>query len=77
MLYKSLVRKCEYTTQPKGSFWCHAIDTKAVVLLLIFTNEFGFLVLYLSFSFRYLAELKLLQGPKNEVTWAQVWVISS
>ena len=48
LLYESLVGQCEYTTQPKGSFWCHVIDTKDVVLLLIFINEF-LLVLYLSF----------------------------
>ena len=53
-----------YTTQPKGSFWCHVIDTKGAVLLLIFINKFV-LVLYLSFSFRYVVELKLLQNLKN------------
>ena len=30
--------QCEYTTQPKGSFWCHVIDTKAVILLVILLN---------------------------------------
>ena len=44
MLYESLVGQCEYTTQPKGSFWCHVINTKGAVLLLIFTNEFVFTV---------------------------------
>ena len=29
----------QYTRQPKRSFWCHFIDTKDAVLLLIFTNE--------------------------------------
>ena len=23
--------QCEYTTQPKGSFWCHVIDAKGAV----------------------------------------------
>ena len=64
MLYESLVGQCEYTTQPKGSFWCHVIDTKGAVLLLIFINKFV-LVLYLSFSFRYVAELKMFQKLKN------------
>ena len=69
LLYESLVGQCEYTTQPKGSFWCHVIDTKGAVLLLIFTNEFVFIVLCLSFSFRYLVEFKLFQSLKNEATW--------
>ena len=47
------------------------------VLFLIFTNGFVFIVLYLSFSLRYLVELKLLQSLNNEATWAQIWVISS
>ena len=33
MLYESLDGQCEYTTQPKGSFWCHIIDTKGAILL--------------------------------------------
>ena len=75
MLYESLVGQCEYTTQPKGSFWCHVIDTNgACSILLTFTNKFV-LVLHLSFSFRYLVELKLLQNLKNEATWASIWVI--
>ena len=77
LLYESLVGQCEYTTQPKGSFWCHVIDTKGSVLLLIFTNKFSIIVLDLSFSFRYLVELKLLQSLKNEATSAQILVISS
>ena len=64
MLYESLVGQCEYTTQPTGSFWRHVIETKGAVLLLIFINQFA-LVLYLSFSFRYVVELKLLQNLKN------------
>ena len=35
---------------------------KGAVSLLILTNEFVFIVLGLSFSFRYLVELKLLQS---------------
>ena len=62
LLYESLVGQCEYTAQPKGSFWCHVIDTKGAVL--IFINKF-LLVLYLSFSFRYVVELMLLQNLKN------------
>ena len=42
LLYDSLIGQCEYTTQPKGSFWCHVIDTKGAVLLLIFVNKFVF-----------------------------------
>ena len=64
MLYESLVGQCEYTTQPKGSFWCHIIDTKGAVLLLTIINTFA-LVLCLSFSFRYVVELKLLLNLKN------------
>ena len=40
MLYESLVGQCEYTIQPKGSFWCHVIDTKGAILLLVFLNKF-------------------------------------
>ena len=68
MLYESLVGQCEYTKQPKGSFWCHVIDTKGTgavaVLLLILINKFV-LVLYYSFSFRYVVVLKLLENLKN------------
>ena len=70
LLYESLVEQWEYITQPKGSFWCHAIDTKGVVLLLIFANEFICIVLCLSFLFRHLVELKLFQGLRIEATWA-------
>ena len=28
---ESLVGQCEYTTQPKGFFWCHVADTKGAV----------------------------------------------
>ena len=69
LLYESLVGQCEYTTQPKGSFWCHVIDTKGAVLLLIFINTFVSL-LQLSLSFRYLITLKLLENLNNEATWS-------
>ena len=39
MLYESLVGQCEYTAQPKGSFWCHVIDTKGAKLLVMFLNK--------------------------------------
>ena len=39
MLYESLVGQYEYTTQPNGSFWCHVIDTKGAILLLILLNK--------------------------------------
>ena len=74
---ESLVGQCEYITPAKPSFWCHVIDAKALVTLLIFTNEIVFVVLYLSFSLTYLVELNLPQSHKNEATWAQIWVISS
>ena len=35
LLYESWVEQCEYTTQPKYSFWYHAIDAKGAVLLVI------------------------------------------
>ena len=47
MLYKSLVRQCEYTAQPKGSFWCDVINTKGAILLVMLLNKF---VLVLSHS---------------------------
>ena len=37
---ESLDGQCEYTTQPKGSFWCDVIDTKSAVLLMILLNKF-------------------------------------
>ena len=40
LLYESLVGQCECTTQAKGSFWCHIIDTKGAVLLVILFNKF-------------------------------------
>ena len=40
MLYESLAGQCEYLTQSNGSFWCHVIDTKGAILLLILLNKF-------------------------------------
>ena len=40
MLHESIVGQCEYTTQPKGFFWCHVIDTKGAILLVILLNKF-------------------------------------
>ena len=40
LLYESLVGQCEYTTQSKGSFWYHIIDTKGAVLLVILLEKF-------------------------------------
>ena len=34
MLYESLVGQCEYTAQPKGSFWCQYVDAKGLLELL-------------------------------------------
>ena len=44
-IVESLAGQCEYTTQPKGSFWCHVIDTKGAILLVILLNKFA-LVLF-------------------------------
>ena len=46
LLYESLVGQCEYTTQPKGSFWCHIIDTKGAVLLVILLEKFILVLFY-------------------------------
>ena len=65
LLYESLVVQCENTTQPNGSFWCHVINIKGAVLLLIFMNKFV-LVLYLSFSFRYISDsIKAAAEPQG------------
>ena len=48
LLCESLAGQCEYTTQPKGSFWCHVIDAKGAVLLVILINKFV-LVFHVSF----------------------------
>ena len=68
LLYESLVRQCEYTAQPKR-FGVMLLIQMGVVLLLIFINIF-LPVLYLSLSFRYVVELKLLHNLKNEAAWA-------
>ena len=39
MLYESLVGQCDYTTQPKVSFWRHVIDAKGAILLAILLNK--------------------------------------
>ena len=46
LLYESLVGQCEYTTQPKGSFWCHVIDLKGAILLVILLNIFVLVLFY-------------------------------
>ena len=69
LLHESLVGQCEYIVQPKDCFWCHAIYMKGAVILLIFTNEFVFMVLYFTVSFRYLVQLMMSQSLKNEATW--------
>ena len=55
---------------PKIPFGVILLIEKGAVLLLIFTNDFVFIVLCLSFSLTYLVESKLLQSLKNEATWA-------
>ena len=40
LLYESLIGQCEYITQPKGFFYCHIIDKKGAVLLVILLNKF-------------------------------------
>ena len=69
MLHESLVGQCEYTTQPNGSFWCHVIDTKGAILLVLLLNKFV-LVAFHSNLGKYVVELKLLQNLKSEVGWA-------
>ena len=46
MLYESLVGHCEYTSQRKGFFWCHVIDTKGAILLVILLNKFALVLLH-------------------------------
>ena len=43
---ESLVRQYEYKTQHKGSFWCHVIDTKGAILLVILLNIFVLVLFY-------------------------------
>ena len=33
LLFESLVGQCEYTTYPKGSFWCQCVDAKSLLEL--------------------------------------------
>ena len=40
VLYESLAGQFEFTLQPKGSFWCHFINTKGEILLMILLNKF-------------------------------------
>ena len=40
MFYELLVGQYDYTTQPKGSFWCHLMDPKGATLLAIFLNKY-------------------------------------
>ena len=68
MLYESLVEQCKCTTQPKGSFWCHVIDTKGSMLFSD-TLRKNF-IRFVSLSFRYVVELKLLQNVKREASCA-------
>ena len=46
MLYESLVGQCECTAQLKGSSWCHVIDTKGAILLVILLNKFVLVLFY-------------------------------
>ena len=69
MFYESLVGQCEYTTQPKGSFCCHAVDTKGAILLVILLNKFVLVLFHYNLGI-YVVELKLLQNLKSEAGWA-------
>ena len=40
ILYESLFGQCEYTAQPKGSFWCYVIDKKGAILLVMLLKKF-------------------------------------
>ena len=46
MLCESLVGQCEYTTQLKGSFWCHVIDTNVAVLLVKLLNKLALILFH-------------------------------
>ena len=39
LLYESLVGKCEYTIQLKGSFWCQCVDAKGLLELFYCSYE--------------------------------------
>ena len=73
MFYESLVGQCEYTTQTKGSFWCHVIDAKGAVLLLMFVNKFVS-VLYLSFSYRYLVNRLIWYGKLSCIEFCSYYL---
>ena len=49
LFYESLVGQCEYTTEPKGPFWCYVIDTKGVLLLLLLLLLLTFMNTFVSF----------------------------
>ena len=61
MFYESLVGQCEYTTQPISSFWCHVIDTKSAIFLVMLLNKF---VLVLFHSHLGMLELKLYRTSR-------------
>ena len=63
MLYESLVGRCQYTTQPKCSFWYHVIDTMVAILLVILLNKFVLVLLHSHLG-------KLLQNLKSKAAWA-------
>ena len=67
MVHESLVGQCEYKTQPKGFFWCHVIETKGAILLVMLLNKF---VIVLFHSHLSMLELNLLQNLKSEAAWA-------
>ena len=69
MLCESLVGQCEYTTQPNGSLWCHVIDIKGALLLVILLNKFVLVLFQYNLGI-YVVELKLLQNLKSEAGWA-------
>ena len=61
MLYESLVGQCEYTAQPKGSFWCHVIDTNGAILFVILLNRFVLALFHSHLG---------MQNLKSEAGWA-------
>ena len=50
LLHESLVGQCEYTTKPKGCFWCLIIDTKGAALLVILLLKFVLVLLHSHFG---------------------------
>ena len=61
-IVESLVGQFKYTTQPKGFFWCHIVDTKGVVLLVILFNKF---VLVLFHSHLSMCRVKAVAEPQE------------